>query len=65
MKLRTIVYILAAAKAIGSAVGRFLRNTPRTEHEARVFAHLNDLVETLINKALGRSFAPKPQLVVP
>ena len=52
--------VLTLARKVGSFALRFLRDQPRTAAEARVFVHLNGLVETVVSQLLNRTFTPTP-----
>lgn len=56
--------LVTAGRAIANFSLRFLRNQPRTEHEQRIFTHLNGLVESVMNQMLNRTFAPSGLRVV-
>lgn len=50
--------VARVAQKAAAFAGRFVRSEPKSAHEARVFAHLNGLVEASINQWLNRTFEP-------
>ena len=67
MNPRTAVLATLAAGALrklGQLAMRFLRSEPATDHERRIFLHLNGLIESVVNQVLNRTFAPHPLTVV-
>lgn len=60
----TAVAVRTVLARAGRFVGRFARNRPNSDHERRIFAHLNGLMEACTNQLLGRTFAPIPLSLV-
>lgn len=64
MNIRIAAPLAAVAagllKRVGAFVVRFVHDQPADEHEAKIFVHLNGLVEAVANRLLNRTFTPVP-----